>query len=103
MTDTNKEQVGAISALMQDMVQLKDELALQAHLMTMELKDEWEALYKKATDLELNLKHTMETFTEEVAKAEEHFFVGNEKELKQLVDEFRDLKDKHHNNNNGKQ
>lgn len=103
MTDTNKEQVGAISALMQDMVQLKDELALQAHLMTMELNDEWETLQKRATELELKLKHSLETFTEEVAKAEENFFVGDENELNRLVDEFRDLKDKHHNNNNGKQ
>ena len=84
-----------LTNLFQDLVQIKDELALQAHLMNMEIKDEWHALENKIFKLESEMKHSLETVVEQLGKSEEHFFVGEDKEIEQLLKEFKDLKNRH--------
>lgn len=96
MKNADNKRYQTLSDLMQDLLQIKDELALQAHLMTMELNEQWQTLQHKAIQLETNIKHKLETLTEKAAKAEEHFFVGDENELKTLIDKFKDLKNQHH-------
>jgi len=69
---------------------LRDSFHLKAHLLEMDLKDEWHALEKKAVNLE---SHLMQR-AQQLGVAEEHYFVGSDKEIKVLVDEFSELEDK---------
>lgn len=80
------------SSLIDELIQLKDELALQTHLMTMELKDEWQALESKVSKLESKFEQSLVSLAAQMGKAEETFFVGDEAEIKGLVEEFQDLK-----------
>lgn len=79
-------------SLWQQLKQLKDELALQAHLMTMELEDEWHALEEKFAGLEKRIEQELLESAEQLGDAGQEHFVGDDEEVSELVGAFSDLK-----------
>ncbi len=83
-----------LESVLKELLHIKDEMALQAHLLEMDLKDDWHALEKKLAHLESKLEHDLVTLSKKVGHAEEEYFVGDEQEIESLLSQFRDLKDK---------
>ena len=83
-----------IESAFNEILRLKDELQLQLHLLEMESKDEWEKLCRKANELEKSFEQNVTDLAEQVGQAEEDFYVGNEQEIQDLLNEFNKLKDK---------
>ena len=81
--------------LLQSLSQMKDELALQAHLMTLELKGEWQDFERRIREFERDAEHSLEGLIQKVGLAEAHFFVASEEEIAALVAEIKVIKDKH--------
>ncbi|MCY7295555.1 hypothetical protein [Alteromonas sp. a30] len=93
MSDKHQQQKQA--TLLKHLSQIKQELALQAHLMTLEVKDEWQTIEKRLHEIERQAEHSLEELIQKVGQAEERFFVANEQELDALVEELKALKSKH--------
>lgn len=70
---------------------IRDEVALQGHLMNMEIQDEWQHLEKKCKQLEARLEPRFLNEIQTLGLAEEEFFVGDKNEISSLIDEFRTL------------
>lgn len=87
-----------IAILIQELAHIKDELALQTHLMNMEIKDSWHALEHKINTLENKWSRSLQEIAKQVGKSEEHFFVGSDEEIASLLEEFKDLKERHKSN-----
>ncbi|UAA37681.1 hypothetical protein KIH87_13310 [Paraneptunicella aestuarii] len=87
-----------MTTLVQELAHIKDELALQAHLMSMEIKDSWHDLEHKINILENKWSRSLQEVAKQVGKSEEHFFVGNDEEIAALLEEFKDLKERHKSN-----
>lgn len=77
-----------------ELVRIKDEIGLKAHLLKMDAKTEWETLSKKVVALESELEHDLLTLAQKVGHSEEEFFVGDEQEIESLLAEFQDLHNK---------
>lgn len=80
--------------LLQELARLRDELNLEAHLMSMEWADEWRQLQDKIHQLETNLEHTVIDLAEKFGHAEEQFFVDTDENIDKLVNELRSFKQK---------
>ncbi|WP_026375826.1 hypothetical protein [Aestuariibacter salexigens] len=81
--------------LWQQMQTLKDELALQSHLMSMDMRDQWHELEKQAQALEQRFEKAIESAAHDIGKAEEEFFVGEQQHVESMVNKFQTLKDEH--------
>ncbi len=75
------------ATLFEQLKKLRDTLKLKAHLLEMELQDEWQELEKKAHELEIHLVQR----ARQLGVAEEHYYVGSDQEIKKLVDAMSDL------------
>lgn len=82
-------------SLLDEMRFLRDELNLQLHLMSMELKDEWHDLLDRLHAIENEIGRDLIEGAEELGRAEESFFVGNEEQVADLLSDLRQFKDKH--------
>ena len=60
----------------------------------MELKEDWSAMTTRLDHLEQKLERYVLESAEHLGQAEAKFFVGNEDEIRSLVDELRALKDR---------
>lgn len=76
-----------------EIVRIKQEIGLKAHLLKLEAKTEWEILSKKVIALEHELEHDLLTLAQKIGHAEEEFFVGDEQEIESLLAEFQKLYD----------
>lgn len=76
---------------------VRDEASLQAHLMSMELKDEWQALEKRFQTLEQKFESRLLDKARQVGQKEETFFVGDREAIETLVKDFKDLHQKNDN------
>ena len=74
---------------------LKDELALQSHLMSMDMRDKWHELEKQAHAVEQRFERALVEAAHDIGQAEEEFFVGEQQHVESLVNKFQDLKDEH--------
>lgn len=83
-----------LKSVINELLHIKDELHLQAHLLEMDLKDEWDELCHKMYALEQKLEHDLVNFAEKIGHAEETYHVGTEEEIAALLEEFKDLKKK---------
>lgn len=90
-----QESNSKLHSLLNSLCQIKQELTLQTHLMTMDLRQQWRALEQKIANFEHAAEHSLEELAKRVGQAEAHFFVGNEQELQQLVDALREVKSEH--------
>lgn len=88
--------MAAVREMLQEIIVLKQELSLQAHLLSMDLKDQWITLVQRLDQLEEKLEDGLVNTATKLGKAEERLFVGDEQEIQQLVDSLRDIKKKHH-------
>lgn len=79
-----------ISSIWQQLEQVKGELSLHAHLMSMELRDEWQLLQARFAKLEIELVEN----AKRLGEAEEAFFVGDADEIERLLAKFRELQQK---------
>lgn len=73
----------------------RDEASLQAHLMNLELREEWQSLETSFRALEQKFEHLLLQKAEDIGQQEEQYFVGSTDEIKQLVEEFKTLSRKH--------
>lgn len=89
----------SINKAFQELKELKQELSLQAHLLKMDLKDQWDVLLTKFDELEQHLEDNLIDTAQKVGRAEETYFVGTEQEIKQLVEELKSIKQKHEGDN----
>ncbi|MDJ0942316.1 MAG: hypothetical protein QNJ30_02575 [Kiloniellales bacterium] len=82
MTDINQEAAKAV----EQMKQLRDELALKIHLGSMEAKSEWEELEKKWTDFEAKarLDETTEGLSQAVSLLADEIKAGYDRIRKAL-------------------
>ena len=81
--------------MLEELISLKQTLSLQAHLLQMDLKDQWEVALAKLDALEDKLEYSLVDTAAKLGKAEENFFVGDEDEISQLVQELKQIKSKH--------
>lgn len=88
--------MAAVREMLQEIIVLKQELSLQAHLLSMDLKDQWITLVQRLDQLEEKLEDSLVNTAIKLGKAEERLFVGDEQEIQQLVDSLRNIKNKHH-------
>lgn len=79
-------------ALWKTVLLLRDEIALYAHLLRMDLRDEWQRLDKRFEVLEQKLEHTILEKAHQFGKAEEAFFVGDRDEIQSLINDLNALK-----------
>ncbi|MBE1298664.1 MAG: hypothetical protein GJ680_01970 [Alteromonadaceae bacterium] len=84
----------ALESAIKQLITLREELLLQAHLLQMDLKDEWRTLENKLQKLEHNLEDDLIAISREIGHAEEEYFVGDEQEIESLVEELKTLKAK---------
>ena len=90
----------SVKSLWLELVALRDEIALQSHLLSLDLKDLWEVLCKQFSQLEQKLENKLVEEARSIGQAEEAFFVGDEEEIKALVEAFKDLKQKSNQDDN---
>lgn len=76
------------AALFTQLKTLRDKLKLKSHLFEMELKEDWHSLEKKVHELESHLIQR----ARQLGVAEEHYYVGSDDEIKDLVDAMNTLK-----------
>lgn len=81
-----------IGSVFSEMSRIKDEIELQLHLLEMESKVEWKTLCNKLRQLEKSFEQDVAHLSEQIGKAEEDFYVGNEQEIQQLLNDFKQLK-----------
>lgn len=67
---------------------LRDELIVQSHLFSMEIKDRWEELEKVFSKFDDNLKDVLIDF----GNFNEDFWVGNKSEIEELIEEYKEIK-----------
>ena len=77
-----------------ELLQLKDDIAQQKHLIQAELRDEWNSLKKKTKALEPQLSGTLLSLVKRNRENEEHHFIGSDGELIQLLNEFKQFQQK---------
>lgn len=77
-----------------EIVRIKEEIGLKAHLLKMDTRSEWDSLCKKVSSLEQELEHDLLTLAQKIGHSEEEFFVGDEQEIESLLAEFQDLHNK---------
>ena len=83
------------NTLFAELKQLKDELTLQAHLLEMEAKSEWDSLLGRFHKLESQLAISLVNTAKQIGESEREEYVGDEQEIKQLLREFNSIKTKH--------
>ena len=86
--------MSSFETTIREIVRVKDEISLKAHLLEMDLKSEWEVLVHKVTKLETEFEHDLLTLAQKIGHSEEEFFVGDEQQIESLLSEFRDLRKK---------
>ena len=79
----------------ESLLYLRDEVSLQAHLMNMELQDQWRLLEQDFHSLERKFEQLLLDKAKQIGEAEEKFYLGSEEEIKALIEGFEDLRDKH--------
>lgn len=84
----------ALKSAIKQLITLREELLLPAHLLQMDLKDEWRILENKLQKLEHNLEDDFVAISRKIGHAEEKYFVGDEQEIESLVEELKALKAK---------
>ncbi len=72
---------------LEELKQLKDEIKVQSHLLSLELKSEFETVEPKVESL-------LTTYAEEFGEFNEQFWIGNKKEISELVDTLKKLQPK---------
>lgn len=75
--------------ILQELKTLRDEVKVQAHLFTMEVKDQWEELEKKFQPLESKLLEVIEDF----GKFNEEFWVGDKETVESLIKDYKKMKE----------
>jgi hypothetical protein len=76
------------SSLLEKLKEIRDEIILQAHLLTMDSKDKLEELEVEFDKFEKE----MEKYLAEFGKFNEDFWVGSEEKVNDLVKEYKSLK-----------
>lgn len=74
---------------------LRDELVVQAHLLKMELRDEWDDLSRRLGHLEDELEKIVLAGAEEIGEAESRFYLGNQQEVEALLRGFKSIREQH--------
>lgn len=83
-----------LKSVINELLSIKDEMQLEAHLLGLDLKDEWQELCHKIKELEQNMEQDLVSLAEKLGHAEEHHYVGNEEEIAALLEEFKNLRKK---------
>lgn len=76
----------------QTLLTLRDEMALQAHLMNMELNSEWQVLEKRYRVLSRKVENALLNQAKHLGEHEEHQLVGSNEEIAKLIEDFEDLR-----------
>ena len=80
--------------IVKELLQTKDELTLKVHLMEMDAKTKWQDLCERFAKIEDELELDLLSFAKKVGDNNEQVYVGSETEIKQLLEDFQDLKEK---------
>ena len=80
-----------VNPIYQELKTFRDELRVQSHLMSMDAKDQFEALEKRFAPFERKLEDYMQKFGE----LNEGFWVGNKEEIEKYKKEYKDLRNSH--------
>ena len=75
--------------VIEELKTLRDEVRVQAHLFSMELKEKFNNVEKKLAQLEDKAETKIEAFGEK----NEHFWVGNKEEVNSLLEEYKRIKE----------
>ena len=79
--------------IIEELKTLRDEIKVQAHLMTMDAKDKFEELEKRYGSFET----IMEDYIAKFGQFNEDFWVGHKAEIDQMLTEYKELKKSHNN------
>jgi hypothetical protein len=75
------------TSLWQQLVTLRDEIKLHAHLLELDMKQHWHALEPKIHAIESAILNK----AEQIGKHEEQQFVGTDEEISQLIKELKPI------------
>ena len=79
-------------SLISEMLTLKDEIALNKHKLTYDMKSQWEDLKKKTKALEPKLSGTLLSLAKKTEKNNFIQYDGSATDIAQLVEEFRQFR-----------
>ena len=92
MLISSNASVKNLSNLLNTLSSARNEIALQAHLLNMDLKLTWEKLENRIQNMEYRLQNQLTLTAKGVGQKEQQFFVGNQNEINSLVSEINALK-----------
>lgn len=75
--------------LIGELLALKDDIAQHKHLITEDMRDEWNELKRKTKALEPQLSGTLLSLVKKTNSNNPHHFVGSDTEIKHLLEEFK--------------
>ncbi len=76
-------------SLIGELLALKDDIAQHKHLITDDMRDEWNELKRKTKALEPNLSGTLLSLVKQNDLNKTHHFIGSDGEIKALLEEFK--------------
>ena len=76
-------------SLIGELLALKDDIAQHKHLITDDMRDEWNCLKRKTKALEPQLSGTLLSLVKKNDANDEHHFQGSDAEIKALLNEFK--------------
>lgn len=74
---------------------LRDELQLKAHLLSLDMKDEWHALEKRYHRLSGEWEKKLSEKIQHMGESEEHVMFGDQEEVQELLSDYDALQKKH--------
>lgn len=76
-------------SLIGELLALKDDIAQHKHLITDDMRDEWNNLKRKTKALEPQLSGTLLSLVKKNDANDDHHFEGSDAEIRALLKEFR--------------
>ena len=73
---------------------LRDELQLKAHLLSLDMKDEWHALEKRYNRLSGEWEKKLSDKIQHMGESEEHVMFGDQEEVQELLSDYDALQRK---------
>jgi D-ribose pyranose/furanose isomerase RbsD len=74
-----------MNPIIEELKTLKDEIKVQSHLLSMEVKDEFEKM-------EPQIEQFLESLGESVGEFNEEFWIGNKSEITSLIEDLKKIK-----------
>lgn len=76
---------------LEEIIRLRETITLKAHLLELDLKQQWTELSGKCDKLEQELEKSLLEICKIIGDAEEEYFIGDEQEIHSLLEDFQDL------------